>query len=123
MNWSRWLASTRDRRLPVARGVRDEIGDDAVEHERIGDHRDAGIDVDVDRARRRRLGDLLEHLAQHEGLRVDRHRVRVEPRQVEQLVDQPPHAVGLLPGRLARAGGARPRRAFASRSRSVVRIP
>ncbi len=89
----------RDRRLPVAGGVGDEVRDDAVEHERIRDHGDAGIDLEADRARRRRLDDLLEHLAQHERLGVDRHRVRVQPREVEQLVDQPPHAVGLLPGR------------------------
>ena len=89
-----------DRRLAVAGGVRDEIRDDPVEDDRIGDHRNAGIDVDLDHAGRGRICDLLQHLAQHEWLGVDRDRVRVEPGQVEQLLDEAAHPVGLLPGRL-----------------------
>ena len=41
------LGGNDDRRLAVAHRVDEQVGHDAVEHERVGDHREVGRHVDL----------------------------------------------------------------------------
>ena len=78
------------RSLPVAEGVRDEVRHDVVEDRRIDVHCHVGrVELDLVDLRTGRDGDdLLQPLAQLDALRPDGNRLRVEARQIEQLLDE-----------------------------------
>jgi hypothetical protein len=92
------LGRDRDRRVAVAHRVLEQVHEYPLEHEPVGDDGEVGCDVELDRRPlgHRRRGDLGERAPQHERPRVDLDRLRVEPREVEQLLEQPTQADPLL---------------------------
>ena len=87
-----------DRRRAVLGGIEEDVREHPLEHERIRDRCEVARDVEPDRRlRRQRVGhDLLEDAAQDERTGRDHDRLRVEAREVEQLLEQPPQPVGLV---------------------------
>ena len=100
------------RRVPAAgrgscrlRRELDRVGHQVVEHLleviAIGGHRtlDHPVELDLDRVRRGRhlqpLGDLADQPRQVDRLPVELELARLDPRDVQQLVDQPPEPRGL----------------------------
>ena len=80
---------------------RDEVAEDALERGPVRLDLELGGDVDPNVRLGRGVGcDARDQLAQDERLRLDPDRLRVEPGQVEQLLDQAPEADGLLPQRV-----------------------
>ena len=92
------LRNDPDRRRAVADGVRDEVRDDALEHERVDDGGEILGDVELDPsdAGRAPWTTSRERGLQHDRPRLDGDRARVETREVEQLLEQPPQPLALL---------------------------
>ena len=92
------LRRQRDRLGAVAHRVDQQVGDDAIEHEAVGDDREIVRYVELDgRAGRQRFrDDLAQDARQHERRRLDADPTCVEARQVEQLLEQSPQALALL---------------------------
>ena len=82
----------------VTRGVDEEVRDDAVEHEPIGDGRE--IDRHIELARvpgdEGAARDLAEHACELRGASDRPYRRRVEAREVEQLLKQAAEPLALL---------------------------
>jgi hypothetical protein len=80
-----------DRRAAVAQGVRHEIGENALECVRVDGRLQVGRHLDVDLAHTlagAQRNDLLDPRSNGNPLRLDRDRMRVEPREVEELLDE-----------------------------------
>ena len=92
------LRADPDRSGAVGDRVRDEVGDDALEHERVDDGGEIVRDVELDQIGlgERAVDDVRQGGSQYERPRLDVDRSRVEPREVEQLLEQPPEALALL---------------------------
>src|SRR5581483_9964950 len=95
----------RDGRLAVAMGVQEEIGDDALDRGRVGERRQ--LLAHVEPGLRSIRGDAIdvacdvhEHLRQLHRSQLELDPRGVEPREVEQLLDQTPQAQRLRPERL-----------------------
>src|SRR5581483_10895080 len=88
-----------DGRGAVAHRVRDQVGDDALEGVRVDASAELGLDLHGDRVLL--IGgdardDLVDQLAHDDLLAPELDRVRLEPRQVEQLVHERREMLGLL---------------------------
>ena len=79
-------------------GIREQVRHDAFEHERVPDDGEVGRDIELDpRPLRHGSGhDLAQDARQNERPRHHPDRASVEAREIEQLLDQTSHPVGLL---------------------------
>ncbi len=79
------------RRLAVPKGVRHEVRQDSVEHRRVDCRLQILRDLERDLGRPiagRHPDDLIHAPANREALRVDRNGVRIQAREIEELLDE-----------------------------------
>ena len=101
--------------LAVADRVLDQVGEGPLELVGVGiDHRQVGIDREAHRIRSRQpLSRRVQHLSEVDRLPVRLGLPRLDPRHVEQVLDQPGEPLALVDDRLTQLlpllGGQRPR--------------
>src|SRR3954447_25984000 len=93
------LRSDDDRRFAIAQRISDEVCDDAFERRRIDDDVEGVRHVDLDSVRGFRGGrrdDVLDAASERDSAWFDVDVLRVEPREVEELVDEATHPIRLF---------------------------
>ena len=107
LKWaSRWRAVTGHGRAAVPERIDDEVRDDAVEGRRIRVHLEIARHPDVNVAgatTRHHPNEALDPATNSEAGTVDSYGARIEPAEIEELIDQVSRSAALLEKSLTRA--------------------